>query len=66
MADQIARVRAAGWHPVIVTSAAIACGLEALGIAERPHDMPSLQAAASVGQGALSAPTRRRSRPTAC
>ena len=55
MADQIARVRAAGWHPVIVTSAAIACGLEALGIAERPHDMPSLQAAASVGQGALSA-----------
>ena len=55
MADQIARVREAGWRPVIVTSAAIACGLEALGIVERPHDMPSLQAAASVGQGALSA-----------
>ena len=55
MADQIARVREAGWRPVIVTSAAIACGLEALGIVERPRDMPSLQAAASVGQGALSA-----------
>ena len=54
LADQVARVRAAGWDVVIVTSAAIACGLEALGIAKRPGDMPSLQAAASVGQSALS------------
>lgn len=55
LAEQIASVRAAGWQPVIVTSAAIACGLEALGIAKRPSDMPSLQAAASVGQSVLSA-----------
>ncbi len=55
LAAQIAAVRAAGWQPVIVTSAAIACGLEALGIRKRPDDMPSLQAAASVGQSALSA-----------
>lgn len=55
LAEQVARVRAAGWRPVIVSSAAIACGLEALGIDARPTDMPSLQAAASVGQGALSA-----------
>ena len=55
IAAQVARVRAAGWSPIIVTSAAIACGLEALGIDERPSDMPSLQAAASVGQSALSA-----------
>ncbi|MEG0461746.1 glutamate 5-kinase [Gordonibacter sp.] len=55
IADQIAQVQAAGWQPVIVTSAAIACGLEALGIDKRPHDMPSLQAAASVGQVVLSA-----------
>ena len=55
VADQIARVRAAGWSPSIVTSAAIACGLEALGMERRPGDMPSLQAAASVGQSALSA-----------
>ena len=55
LAEQMAAVRAEGWQPVIVTSAAIACGLEALGIEERPTDMPSLQAAASVGQGALSA-----------
>lgn len=55
LADQIAHVRAAGWRPIVVTSGAIACGLEALGIDERPSDMPSLQAAASVGQSALSA-----------
>ncbi|MBQ9954867.1 MAG: glutamate 5-kinase [Eggerthellaceae bacterium] len=54
LADQVARAKAAGWQPIIVTSAAIACGLEALGIEKRPTDMPSLQAAASVGQGALS------------
>ena len=54
LADQITRAKSVGWQPVIVTSAAIACGLEALGIAKRPSDMPSLQAAASVGQSALS------------
>lgn len=53
LAAQIAAVRQQGWRPVIVTSAAIACGLEALGVGERPSDMPSLQAAASVGQSAL-------------
>ena len=54
VAAQIAEAKEAGWHPVVVTSAAIACGLERLGIEKRPHDMPSLQAAASVGQSALS------------
>ncbi|MEC4176658.1 glutamate 5-kinase [Adlercreutzia sp. R7] len=54
LAAQIETVRQAGWDVVVVTSAAIACGLEALGIAKRPTDMPSLQAAASVGQSALS------------
>lgn len=54
LAAQLASVRQAGWEPIVVTSAAIACGLEALGIAKRPEDMPSLQAAASVGQSALS------------
>ena len=50
VARQVARVREAGFSPIIVTSAAIACGLEALGIERRPTDMPSLQAAASVGR----------------
>jgi len=55
LARQIDALRKAGWAPLIVSSAAIACGLEALGIKERPTDMPSLQAAASVGQNALMA-----------
>ena len=55
IANQVAAAREAGWQPIIVTSAAIASGLEVLGIKERPTDMPSLQAAASVGQSALSA-----------
>lgn len=55
LAVQVHALRKAGWSPLIVSSAAIACGLEALGITERPSDMPSLQAAASVGQNALMA-----------
>ena len=55
LASQIARVRQAGWGAVIVTSGAIAVGLNKLGIDKRPTDMPSLQAAASVGQGELAA-----------
>ena len=52
LADQVERVRAAGWQVVIVSSGAIACGLEQLGMSgRRPDDMPTLQAAASVGQG---------------
>ena len=54
LADQIARVKEAGWQPIVVTSGAIACGLEALHIDSRPSDMPSLQAAAAVGQSILS------------
>ena len=55
LASQVSRVREAGWGVVIVSSGAIAIGLNKLGISERPTDMPSLQAAASVGQGELAA-----------
>lgn len=55
VAAQVAAIKAEGWQPIIVTSAAIACGLERLGIRTRPTDMPSLQAAASVGESELSA-----------
>ena len=55
LSAQIADLREEGWDVVIVSSGAIASGLEALGIKERPKDMPHLQAAASVGQSALSA-----------
>ena len=53
IADQVSAVRDQGWQPIIVTSAAIACGLEAMGLETRPTDIPSLQAAASVGQSVL-------------
>ena len=51
-AQQVEAVREQGWQVVIVSSGAIACGLERLGMSgKRPDDMPTLQAAASVGQG---------------
>lgn len=41
-------------QPIIVSSGSIALGLEVLGIhGERPDDMPTLQAAASIGQVGL-------------
>lgn len=54
LARQLEELREMGWAPIVVSSGAIAVGLKELGIKERPHDVPSLQAAASVGQGVLS------------
>ena len=53
LADQIADLMGGGVQVVLVTSAAIAAGLEVLGWHERPTDIDSLQAAASIGQAAL-------------
>ena len=53
LCDQIADLMHEGVHVVLVTSAAIAAGLEILGWRERPTDIDSLQAAASIGQAAL-------------
>lgn len=53
IAFQVNAIREKGYSPIIVTSGAIACGLEALGIDERPSDTPMLQAAASVGTNIL-------------
>jgi len=50
LAEQAATLRAAGDRVVIVTSGAIAAGLEALEVTSRPSDMPTLQAAAAIGQ----------------
>jgi glutamate 5-kinase len=50
---EIAALREAGMHPVLVSSGAIACGLGVLGISTRPDSLPDLQAASAVGQGAL-------------
>lgn len=41
-------------HPtVLVTSGSIAAGLPAMGLSERPRDIPGLQVAAALGQGRL-------------
>jgi glutamate 5-kinase len=53
LARQVRELVSAGSQVVIVSSGAIAAGVERLGMAERPTDMPGLQAAASVGQVAL-------------
>lgn len=47
---QVARLRSEGHRVVIVSSGAIAAGIEALGLPGRPTTMPALQAAAAVGQ----------------
>lgn len=50
LVEQIARVRGQGASVVLVTSGAIAAGSESLGDAFDTKDIPSLQAAAAVGQ----------------
>lgn len=59
LADQVVRVREGGDRVVIVSSGAIAAGIEALGMESRPQDMPTLQATAAVGQVALLEAYRR-------
>ena len=49
LADQVR----AGTQVVLVSSGAIAAGLAPLGLAHRPRDLATQQAAASVGQGLL-------------
>ena len=46
-AAQIARLRAVGKEVVLVSSGAIAEGMQRLGWTKRPHAMPQLQAAES-------------------
>ncbi|MGZ4143951.1 MAG: glutamate 5-kinase [Actinomycetota bacterium] len=53
LAGQIAALRRKGMQVVLVSSGAIAAGLEPLAFKRKPGDIPSLQAAASVGQNVL-------------
>lgn len=52
-AAQIAALRAAGKEVVLVSSGAIAEGMQRLGLAKRPKEIHELQAAAAVGQMGL-------------
>jgi glutamate 5-kinase len=53
LVDSLASTRQAGREVVLVSSGAIAAGLVPLGLARRPRDLATQQAAASVGQGLL-------------
>lgn len=55
LVDALARVRLMGGNVVLVSSGAIAAGFGPLGFDSRPSDIPTKQAAASVGQGLLMA-----------
>jgi glutamate 5-kinase len=50
---EVAELAAAGFEPVVVTSGAIACGIDRLKLGARPTDLARLQAAAAAGQIAL-------------
>src|SRR5690625_5803303 len=53
LADVIANAHRAGTEVVLISSGAIAAGIEPLGLERRPSDLATSQAAASVGQGLL-------------
>jgi len=55
LADALAAKRNSGTEIILVSSGAIAAGLAPLGLAKRPRDLATQQAAASVGQGLLMA-----------
>lgn len=63
----IASLRREGRDVIVVSSGAIACGLQTLGMKKKPADLPTLQMAAAVGQSRLMAAydqlfTRRKCR----
>ena len=53
LCDDVFAARQAGWRIVLVLSGAVAAGMPALGITERPVDVGVLQAIAAVGQPRL-------------
>jgi glutamate 5-kinase len=55
LTDVIGAHRAAGHEVILVSSGAIAAGLDPMGLSKRPRDLATQQAAAGVGQGLLMA-----------
>ncbi len=55
IASQVARLRARGYEPTLVSSGAVGAGCLELGIDHRPRDIADLQAIAAVGQRRLMA-----------
>ena len=53
LVEQLAARRARGHQVVLVSSGSIATGFPVLGLTQRPRDLATQQASASVGQGML-------------
>ncbi len=53
LCEQAANLTSKGYRVVVVSSGAVAAGMERLGLDSRPNDMPGRQACASAGQAAL-------------
>jgi glutamate 5-kinase len=51
--DQAAQLRRAGHEVILVSSGAVSAGVAAMGLTQRPRDMPTLQAISAVGQTRL-------------
>jgi len=55
LVGELAELQRSGREVVLVTSGAVGAGMEALGMKERPQQLPDLQMAAAVGQARLMA-----------
>lgn len=53
LADEVAVLKVAGHDVIVVSSGAVAAGLAALGLSERPADIQTVQAISAVGQSRL-------------
>jgi len=53
LADELAVLRSRGHEVIVVSSGAVSAGIAALGRAERPSDMATLQALSAAGQSRL-------------
>ncbi len=53
IAEEIFGVLKQGYEIVLVSSGAIACGMDVLDMKSRPKELPKLQACAAIGQGKL-------------
>src|SRR6478672_10268735 len=55
LSKEVAALVESGHQVVVVSSAAVAAGLGAMGLKQRPEDLAARQACAAVGQGRLMA-----------
>ncbi|MCH3968257.1 MAG: glutamate 5-kinase [Atopobiaceae bacterium] len=53
LCDQVASLEHSGRRVIVVSSGAVAAGMERLGMSARPLDLPGIQACSAAGQAAL-------------